>query len=144
MCLTCLHAHVPTCLACFRAHVPTCLASLQAHVPRCLTCLCVHVPTCLTCFACLCAHVINYKNKFSITCFPYIFMILLCLFPMKENCCTFLHFLYRVEAFSGCFDKLCTKKWFDFCLSITLRVIFKWLVKGGRWIIMCGKWILNM
>ena len=37
--------------------------------------------------------------------------------------------------YNGC-TMVCTIKWFDFCLSITLRVIFKWLIKGKRWIIM--------
>ena len=48
---------------------------------------------------------------------------------------TFLHFSYQAEAFNGCYDKLFTIKWFDFCLSRTLRVVFKWLIYGGRWII---------
>ena len=145
-----LFAYVSTCLACWRADVPTCLACLRAHLPTCLACLGVHVPTCLACFAWSRANVTcvptwssaittNNKNKFSITCFPYIFVIVLCLFLLKKNCCTFLHFSYQVETFNGCYDKLCTKKWFDFfCFSITLRVIFKWLIKGERWIIMCG------
>ena len=52
------------------------------------------------------------------------FVIILCLFPVKQNCCRFLHFSYQAEAFNGYYDKLCTIKWDDFCLSITLRVIF--------------------
>ena len=38
----------------------------------------------------------------------------------------------------GVMTKLCTIKWFDFCLSITLTVIFKWLIKAEKWIIMYG------
>ena len=108
-----LRAHVPTCLACLRAHMLRCLAYLRAHMPRCLVCSranmpcvficsCANVPTCLVC---LCARVItclrtnvpcvfcvptysraittNGKDKFSIICFPYIFVIVLCLFPAK-------------------------------------------------------------
>ena len=41
-----------------------------------------------------------------------------------------LAFLLLVSL-NGCYDKLCTIKWFDFCLSITLRDIFKWLMKGA-------------
>ena len=47
----------------------------------------------------------NNKNKFSITSFPF--------------------------SFNGCYDKFGTIKWFDFCLSMTLRVNFKWLIKRG-------------
>ena len=99
-CLTCLRAHVPTCLTYLRAHVLTCLTCLRAHVQTCLACLRAHVSTylaCLcaqvsTCFACSrpnvpcvlkcsrtcvpkCSRAItsNNKNKFSMTCFTYIF-----------------------------------------------------------------------
>ena len=92
--LRALRTHVPTCLACLRAIVPTCLACLRDHVPKCAACLRTHVPTCLACFAWSRANVLcvptcsraittNNKNKFSITCFPYILVIVLCLFPMK-------------------------------------------------------------
>ena len=47
---------------------------------------------------------------------------------------TFLHFFYQEEAFNGCYDKFCTIKWFDFCLSRTLRVILSGLINFGRWI----------
>ena len=47
-------------------------------------------------------------------------------------------FSYQAEAFNGSYDKLCTTKWFDFCLSRTLRVIFKWLINVRRWIIKDG------
>ena len=43
-------------------------------------------------------------------------------------------FSYLAEAFNGCYDKLSAIKWFDFCFSRTLRVIFKWLISGGTWI----------
>ena len=53
-----------------------------------------------------------------------------------------LALLLPAEAFNGCYDRLCTIKWFDLCLSITLRVIFKWLIKGESWIIVYGsKWM---
>ena len=68
----------------------------------------------------------NNKNKFSITSFPYIFVIGLCLFSCE------IKMLYIfAEAFNGCYDKFGSIKWFDFCLSMTLRVNFKWLIKRG-------------
>ena len=141
-----LHAHVPTRLACLRANVSYVLTCSRANVSCVLTCSRASVPCVVTCsranVSCVLtsprAITTNNKNKFSITCLPYIFVIDLCLFPVKQNCCTFLHFFYQAEAFNGCYDKFCTIKWFDFCLSITLRVIFKWLIKDGRWIIMYG------
>ena len=42
---------------------------------------------------------------------------------------------FQTEAFNGCYDKIWTIKLFDFCLSRTLRVIFKWLINSARWII---------
>ena len=95
-CLACLLAHVPTCLralrdyvltclACVRAHVPTCLACLGVYVATYLACLGAHVPTCLPCFGahvptCSRAITTNNKNKFSIICFPYMFVIVLSFF----------------------------------------------------------------
>ena len=95
-CLACLRAHVPTCLACLRAHVPTCFACLPDHVSTCLACLRAHVSTYLACLrahvptwlARLVAHVSTYscaittnnKNKFSVICFPNIFVIVLSFF----------------------------------------------------------------
>ena len=55
--------------------------------------------------------------------------------------CTFLHF-HRAEAFSGCYDKSCLIKWYDFCLSRTLGVIFKSLINSERWIITGGDWFI--
>ena len=101
-CLAYLRAHVPACLECSRAHVPACLAYLCAHVPACLACLCAYVPTCLAyvraqvikcscanmpCLLCVptCSRAIttNDKDKFSIHVFAYIFVIVICLFPVK-------------------------------------------------------------
>ena len=144
--LKCSHANVPCALTCLRANVPcvlTCQRALCAYVLTCqraLRALRAHVPTCLACFACsranvpcvLCAPTCsrdmtaNNKNKFSITSFPYIFVIGLCLFSCE------IKMLYIfAEAFNGCYDKFGTIKWFDFCLSMTLRVNFKWLIKRG-------------
>ena len=64
-----LRAHVPACLECLHAYVSTCLACSSAHkhwVPMCSR-----------------AITANDKYKFSIICFPYIFVIVLCLFPVK-------------------------------------------------------------
>ena len=130
-CLACLRAHLPTCLACLRTHVPTCLACLLAHVPTCIAWLLAHVLTRLACFSCLPAYVLT------IICFPYIFVIVLSFFSCEIKLLYILTFSYQAEVFNGCCDRLCTIKWFDFCLSMTLRVIFKWLIKSERWIIVC-------
>ena len=88
MCLECLRvlcAYVLMCLECLRAHM-TCLACLCAQAPTCHACLRAHMPCmqmCLACFACSHAITTNNKNEFSITSFPYIFVIVLCFFPMK-------------------------------------------------------------
>ena len=142
--LTCSRANVPCVFTCPRASVPCVLTCSRANVLCVLVCSRANVSCVLTWSRTniLCvltssrAITTNNKNKFSVTSLPYIFVIALCLFPVKQNCCTFLHFFYQAEAFNRCSDKLCTIKWFDFCLSITLRVIFKWLIKDGRWIIM--------
>ena len=52
--LTSSRAHVPMCISWMHAKVPTYLASLCAHVPTCLECLCTHL---LTYLATLGAHV---------------------------------------------------------------------------------------
>ena len=160
-CLACLCAHVLTCLACLRTHLPTCLVCLRAPMPTCFACLRAHVPTCLACLhaqwqralrayvltrqlalralrayvpTCSRAVTTNNKNNFSTICFPYIFVIAFCfvLWLLLWN----MHCSYQAEAFDGCYNKLCTIKWFDFCLSTSLRDIFNWLIKGKRWIIM--------
>ena len=90
-CLACLCAHVPTCLACSRAHVPACLACLCAHVPACLACLRAQVIKCsranMPCLICVptCSRAIttNNNDKFSVHVFACIFVIVLCLFPVK-------------------------------------------------------------
>ena len=72
---------VLTCLACSCAHVPCMLmrlACLRAHMPMCLACSrALHTFQCsldnVPCIP-MCSHAItmNDKDKFSITCFPYI------------------------------------------------------------------------
>ena len=92
--ITCLRAYMLTCLHALcayvlRAYVLTCLACLHTYVPCMLTCQCalyVYVLTCQhPCMLCMStsSHAIttNDKDKFSITCFPYIFVIWL--FPVK-------------------------------------------------------------
>ena len=136
--LRALRAHVPTCFACLRVTcscanvfcVLTCLAALRAYVLTCwraLLAFCAYVPTCSRDVT------TNNKNKFSIICFPYIFVIVL-----SFSCQIKLLFLLLIPAFNKCYDRLCKIKWFDFCLNITLRVVFKWLMKGERWILVCG------
>ena len=111
-CLACLPAHVPTCLACLGAHVPTCLACTcsLANLPCVLTCWRANVPCLLMCsranvlcvltcsranVACVlfapvyltCSRAIttNNKNKFSIKCFPYIFVIVMSFFFLRNK-----------------------------------------------------------
>ena len=102
-CLACLGAHVPTCLACSRDNVPCVLTYSGANAPCVLTCSRANVPCVLTCsraLRALRAYVLTWhnKNKFSIASFPYIFVIVLCLFPVKQKRYTFLHVSYHVEA----------------------------------------------
>ena len=107
-CLACLCAQVPCVLTCsfaLRVLVLTCLRALHAYVPACLAYLCANVPYVLTCshanmsWVLMCSRAympcllymptglralkLHDKDKFSITCFPYIFVIVLCFFPMK-------------------------------------------------------------
>ena len=122
-----LRAHVPICLACLRTHVPTGLACLRAHVLTCQRALrtfraYIPTPTCSR------AIITNNKNKCSIMFFLHFCD---CSLSLSYEICI-------AEAFNGSYDKLCTIKWLDFCFSIILRVIFKWLIKGERWIIICG------
>ena len=147
---------MPKCQRVLRAYVLTCQLALSAYVLTCKHVLCAYVLTCqralrayvLTCQSALralrayvstCSRAVtaNKKNKFSILCFPFIFVIALSFFLLWNKTYIFLHCSYQAEAFNGCYDRLCTIKWFDFCLSITLRVIFKVLIKGEKWIIMC-------
>ena len=72
--------YVLTCQPAFRVYVLTCLTCSRANVLCVLTfsranVLCV--PTCSRDIT------TNNKNMFSITSFPYIFVIILCLFPVK-------------------------------------------------------------
>ena len=124
--LRALCAHMRTCFVCLCALVPTCFACLRAYVLTCqcvLLAFCAYVPTCSRDVT------TNSKKRFSIICFPDIFVIVL-----SFSCQIKLLFLLLIPAFNECYDRLCKIKWFDFCLSITLRVIFKWLIKGERWI----------
>ena len=86
--LCALRAHVPTYLACLRAYVLTCKRDLRAYVVTCqpavvLTCSRPNMPCLLYVRMCSRAITLNDRDKFSITCFPYIFVIVLCLFPVK-------------------------------------------------------------
>ena len=131
--LTCSHANMPFVLTCSLATVSCVLTCLRVNLLCVLTCeralraFCAYVPTCSRDVT------TNNKNKFSIICFPYIFVIVL-----SFSCQIKLLFLLLIPVFNECYDRLCKIKWFDFCLSITLRVIFKWLMKGERWILVCG------
>ena len=83
MCLVCLRANVPSRLACYAL---TCQHVLRVYVLTCQRPVCVLCANVL-CVLCrsTCSRIIttNNKNKFSIICFPYIFVIPLCLFPVK-------------------------------------------------------------
>ena len=132
-----LHTYVLTCQRALRAYLLTCQRVLRAHVLTCQRVLRVYVLTCSR------AITTNDKDKFSITCFPYIFVIVLgymfsvnfcnCLFPVKWK---LWYILTSQKLLMGVYDHLCKMKWFDFCLSITLRVMFTWLIKVERLIIM--------
>ena len=91
-CLSCLRAIVPWVLRCSRICVPGALkcsrvnvfcVSTRSHDQVLARTLCAHVSTCLACFVCSRAITTNDKYRFSITCFPYIFVIVLCLFLVK-------------------------------------------------------------
>ena len=89
-------AYVLTCQRALRAYMLMCQRALRAYLLTCQRVLLVYV-LCLPCFACsrasvscvLCvstclrATTTNNKDKFSITCFRYIFVIVFCLFPVK-------------------------------------------------------------
>ena len=74
---------VPTCFACLCAHVSawlTCLRALRSYVPCVVTCQrtlrasCAYVPRCSR------AITTNNKNKFSVICFLYTFVIVISFF----------------------------------------------------------------
>ena len=82
--VTCSRANVYRVLKCSRVNVPyvlTCSRTLRAYVLTCQRALhdfCAYVPMCSS------AIITNNKNKFSIICFPYIFLdCSFFLFPLK-------------------------------------------------------------
>ena len=119
LCQRVLHAYVPTCLQCLRAHVQTYLA-------------CLFVPTFVH------AHLMQLQMTISFQ--WYVFdMLVLCLLFLSSK--TVIHYCIahtRQKPLAYVMTDFAKIKWFDFYLSITLRVVFKWLVKGERWILMCG------
>ena len=130
-CQRVLRAYVLMCQRVLRAYMLTWQRALRAYVltrQRTLRALRAYVPTCSR------AVTTNNKNNISTICFPHIFVIAFCfvLWLLLWN----MHCSYQAEAFDGCYNKLCTIKWFGFCLSTSLRDIFNWLIKGKRWIIM--------
>ena len=154
-CLTCLRDNVPCLLTCSRAHVSCVLKCWRANV---LTCSFANVP-CVPTYSC--AMTSNNKKSFQWHTFLTILVLSLFFFlwnktkykmswqarmsletfalRIQEFSRTFLQFSYQVVALNGWCGKLCTVKWFDFCLSRTLRVIFKSLINGEKWIITGGK-----
>ena len=78
--LMCSRASVACVLTGSRAYVPCVLTRSRVYLSCGLTCSRTNVPCVLTCSR---AITTNGKDKFSITCFPYIFVIVLCLFPVK-------------------------------------------------------------
>ena len=86
--LMCLHATVPCVLTCWRVYMPCMLTCSRANLScmsmcSCLACSHVNMPCVLCVPMCSCAITANDKYRFSITCFPYIFEIVHCLFPEK-------------------------------------------------------------
>ena len=129
--LTFLRTNVSWVLTCSRANVSwvlTCSCTLHAYVPVCLACLRAHVPTCLACSR---AHVL--------TCFLALFLsfpyeIKLCMKNARKTCrydttMSLDTFILNIQLYTPAI------KWLDFCLSATLRVIFKSLINSGRWIV---------
>ena len=155
-----LRTYVPCVLTCSRVNVScalTCLYALRALVLTCSRALRAYLPTRLRVPTCLGAITLNIKNKFIISWHVFLrfllsfWYFLLCVFlwnkmylesPRRagmslkfffsELSCRFWHIYYQAETFNGCYDKLCTVKWFDFYLSRTLWVIFKWLINGEK------------
>ena len=147
--LTCSHCNVPYLLTCSRANVCCVLTCSRANVPC--------MPTG--------SHAItsNCKNNFQLHVLLRFLVLFLCLLPVEYNCIwnfarqarmsleTFVRITnyipvlisYQAEAFNGYYDyydKLCTTKWFDFCLS----KILGWLINSGRWIITGGKQLIHI
>ena len=118
--LTFLRTNVSWVLTCSRANVSwvlTCSCTLRAYVPMCLACLRAHV---LTCFLAL------------FLSFPY--EIKLCMKNARKTCrydttMSLDTFILNIQLYTPAI------KWLDFCLSATLRVIFKSLINSGRWIV---------
>ena len=80
MCQHALNAYVLTCWRALRAYVLTCQRVLGVYV---LTPFVLRVLTCQLALRALRAIITNNKDKFSITCFPDIFVIVLCFLPVK-------------------------------------------------------------
>ena len=112
-CAHAVRAYMLTCQRTLHAYVFTCQHALHAYVSTCLACLRAHVSTYL---ACLRANVS---------------WMLFCYCTVVHSC----FFSYQAKAFNEWYDKRFRIKWFDFCLSRTLRIIFKSLIHSGRWII---------
>ena len=135
------HAHTypaPISHTRLRTHAPArALMSSRANMPCELPCPCTNVPCAPRCSRAITSHK---KHKFSMRCLNETFGSFLSfsceiklhmksarqagmsLHSFWEFSSKFLHFSFQVEAFNGCHDKLCVIKWFDFCLSRTLRI----------------------
>ena len=84
-CLACLRVHVLTCLACLRAHVTMCFTYTRANVSCVSTCSRTNMP-CVFCVpTCSGAITTNDKDKFSITCFPYILWLFFVFFLWNKT-----------------------------------------------------------
>ena len=140
---------MPTCLLCFRANVscvPTCLACLHANVPCVISCSCAKLLTYLTCW-----QKYVFSDMFHLDFWYFFFVFFSCEIKLYMKSArkagmsleTFiLRIQWHIPAFflpNGSFYRVlwptfCNKMvWFLF--GITLRVIFKWLINGGRCII---------
>ena len=124
--LTCqrvLRAYVLTCQRALRDYVLTCLAWLRAHVSCVHTCSRANVPCVSKC--------LRAKRLIKLLSFSWEIKLYMKSIYDKQECLwkhllwefhsTFRHLPYQVEAFNRCYDKLCTIKWFNFCLSRTLN-----------------------
>ena len=131
--LTCSRVKVPCVFMCSHANVScmlTCQRALRAYVLTCqhaFLCFRAYVPTCSG------AITINNKNKLSIICFLYIFVIdLSFLFLLNKNVIHSCIALIRRNPLTGAVTDFVKKKVVWFFFERMLRVTIKW------WILVCG------
>ena len=131
-----------TCLRTNVSWVLMCSCNLRAYVPMCLACLGAHVPTCLACFRARVPTFLAYSHAHVLICFLTPFLsfpdeIKSCMKNPRKTCrcdtrMSLDTFILNIQLYTPAI------KWLGFCLSTTLRVIFKSLINSGRWILTGG------